>query len=634
MVRAGDGIGPYTLISKLGSGAHGVVWLAERRTTITTTEVAVKIPLNDDFDIEVIKQEADLWVKASGHPNILPIIEANIYQDQVVIVSEYAPGGSLSSWLKQNEYIPLEIAIEMTCGILSGLEHLHSKKIIHRDLKPDNILLQGETPRLADFGISRILRSNTQSSLVVGTPAYMSPETFFGKHTLQTDLWAAAVILYRLVSGQMPFPQTNLPILMRAIIEQPPSALPESIPVAIREVIMKALEKNPSHRYQSASEMRKVLKQAYKSVRSSRANQKIDIPVFQESVNAQEALLNATPVVDGKTFVDKTKSLYPYLVNNLAVADILSISSDVEIDSENIVSDFAIHNTNTSNNVRITNQELLPLITLQDKTFQEDLLKYALNSEQNSLNRENIVTYPIAKTKLLQPFSHEIVFLESVSKINVTIKNFIQNFYTNFSKIKFDFFTSLLSSLSLSIIVVKKWLRYMPKQMYVMGIMLCFVSTILINRETVYNFYKEVSDNYSINILSKTQHISSVKASLSASDQKNQSANNDTPVLIGYALSEVNETIERIEKEIPPSDPVKVTYLVRFRSFRQGLKTYYTGDLDNLQARQYAESALSQAKSLHKQLNSKKTCSIKRKKISQTVASFKKKELVNPYTSK
>src|SRR5689334_11278790 len=100
MLRAGDKIGPYTLIKKLGGGAFGMVWLVENRTAITTTQMAIKLPLSDDFDIELVKREANLWVKASGHPNILPIIEANIYDGQVVIVSEYAPDGSLADWLK------------------------------------------------------------------------------------------------------------------------------------------------------------------------------------------------------------------------------------------------------------------------------------------------------------------------------------------------------------------------------------------------------------------------------------------------------------------------------------------------------------------------------------------------------
>ena len=75
MLRSGDQIGPYTLINKLGRGAFGTVWLSERRTTITTTTAALKIPLDDDIDLETIRQEASLWVRASGHPNILPIME-------------------------------------------------------------------------------------------------------------------------------------------------------------------------------------------------------------------------------------------------------------------------------------------------------------------------------------------------------------------------------------------------------------------------------------------------------------------------------------------------------------------------------------------------------------------------------
>ena len=102
MAQPEDKIGPYTLVSKLGRGAFGVVWLAEKRTSITTTRFALKLPKDEEIDVEAVKQEAALWVHASGHPNVLPIIEADIYEDRIVIVSEYAPDGSLSAWLKQH----------------------------------------------------------------------------------------------------------------------------------------------------------------------------------------------------------------------------------------------------------------------------------------------------------------------------------------------------------------------------------------------------------------------------------------------------------------------------------------------------------------------------------------------------
>ncbi|HYM01246.1 MAG TPA: protein kinase, partial [Blastocatellia bacterium] len=152
-LEKGERIGPYyTLLEYVGKGSFGVVWLAERRTSVLSTQVALKIPtacIANEEEREKIKdsitQEAQLWARASGHSNVLPIIEADIIDGQVVIASEYAPDGSLNDWLRRNGGAApsIESAVRLTNGILSGLEHLHSKGIIHRDLKPDNILLQG-----------------------------------------------------------------------------------------------------------------------------------------------------------------------------------------------------------------------------------------------------------------------------------------------------------------------------------------------------------------------------------------------------------------------------------------------------------------------------------------------------------
>jgi len=142
-------IGPYLLIRKIGKGGFGEVWLAEKRSELVTRQVAVKLPLDDQVDLESIKHEASLWEKASGHPNVLPIIDADIYDGQVVIVSEYADGGSLHGWLARygGKAPSINAAVDLMLGILSGIAHLHQHKITHRDLKPNNILMHRGIPR-------------------------------------------------------------------------------------------------------------------------------------------------------------------------------------------------------------------------------------------------------------------------------------------------------------------------------------------------------------------------------------------------------------------------------------------------------------------------------------------------------
>ena len=250
-------IGPYTLHKKLGRGAFGVVWLASKRTALSEHQVALKLPTADEIDIEAIRQEAIVWEAAKGHPNIVAIIEADIYDGQVVIASEYVPDGSLGDWLhKHGGGAPnLEAAVSMTLGILAGLEHLHGRRIIHRDLKPANILLQANTPRLADFGLARCLKSTNSSSTVSGTFAFMSPEAFDGKRMEQSDLWAAGVMLYQMLARSLPFPQSDSPALLAAILTREPEPLPAEAPPALRAVVERALRKDPLERYPTAAAM-------------------------------------------------------------------------------------------------------------------------------------------------------------------------------------------------------------------------------------------------------------------------------------------------------------------------------------------------------------------------------------------
>src|SRR5476651_315778 len=135
MIQAGDNIGPYTLVRRLGRGAFGEVWLAERRSSLLTTQVALKLPIDATTDLDAIRNEAHVWLKASGHTNIVPVMDAEVYDGQVVIASEYIAGGSLTDWLTRHggKAPSVEAAVVMIRGILAGLEHLHHNGLVHRD---------------------------------------------------------------------------------------------------------------------------------------------------------------------------------------------------------------------------------------------------------------------------------------------------------------------------------------------------------------------------------------------------------------------------------------------------------------------------------------------------------------------
>lgn len=252
-------IGHYTLIKQLGIGGFGEVWLARNQNDPASPHVAIKLPKSEDVDWQAIVQEIGLWVLCGKHPNVLPFIEARNYNGQIAIISEYAPDGSLRDLLEKQGALSIKQVVEMVIGVLDGLVHLHSSRIIHRDLKPENILLRGNAPRLADFGISRVITANEYSNTISGTASYMAPESFNGKRTVQTDVWAVGVILYELLEGRLPFPQRMRQELHEAISTRQPEPFSQAIPSKLQEVTLKALAKQPEARYQTSTEVRQAL---------------------------------------------------------------------------------------------------------------------------------------------------------------------------------------------------------------------------------------------------------------------------------------------------------------------------------------------------------------------------------------
>jgi len=322
MFQKDQQIGVYTLVKRIGRGGFGEVWLAERRGRFATTLVALKLPIEDQVDPAAIEQEAKLWVQASGHPNVLPLIEANDYDGQIVIVSEYAPDGSLQELLKNGGPLPIEDALNLAIGILNGLDFLHSQGIIHRDLKPANILLQGRTPRLADFGISRAMTQTSETQNIAGTPQYMAPEALDGKRNTKTDIWSAGVVLYQMLSGSLPFPQNTFGELCNAVFNREPQPLPASIPSKLHDVIRKALSKDVAGRYQTAREMREDLNVCLWSLKN------FERPPVYEPPEDEETVVRPGPVIEPgiKKDVSKANWLY-FVVPGVLIAVVVGVAA-------------------------------------------------------------------------------------------------------------------------------------------------------------------------------------------------------------------------------------------------------------------------------------------------------------------
>jgi formylglycine-generating enzyme required for sulfatase activity len=170
----------------------------------------------------------------------------------------------LEKWLKDNggKASSQEEAVKITLQVLTGLENLHEKGFVHRDLKPDNILIMNGKYCLADFGISREIKTHSKATGTAGTMEYMPPEAFTKTPSVmpQTDIWAVGVILQKLLTGELPYPQEDYPSLISAILMYEPEPMPEIVPEGLREIVKKALQKDRENRFQTAREMREALK--------------------------------------------------------------------------------------------------------------------------------------------------------------------------------------------------------------------------------------------------------------------------------------------------------------------------------------------------------------------------------------
>ncbi len=261
----------YELLDDLGSGGMAHVWRARDRRL--NREVAVKVLsehlASDQSFRDRFAREA-MHVASLKHPNIVTVHDYGTERDDTYyIVMELVEGESLQDRLTATSpYMDIELAVRLSAETLAGLAHAHERGIVHRDIKPANILLTREvTAKLADFGIARAA-ADTGSSLTtaggfIGTPSYASPEQLSGlPSTAITDQYSLGCVLYQCLTGRPPF-EAEIPAGVMAQhlqkAPQPPRHHRPEIPGALEGVVLRALEKEPEHRFDSATHMREAL---------------------------------------------------------------------------------------------------------------------------------------------------------------------------------------------------------------------------------------------------------------------------------------------------------------------------------------------------------------------------------------
>jgi predicted Ser/Thr protein kinase len=266
-----SGIPGYEVVRELGRGGMGVVYLA--RQTGLDRLVALKMLLAGQHAAPAERARFQAEVKAIArlqHPNIVQVFEVGEHEGRAFYSMEYLDGGNLEDRIGSRPQ-PARQAAELVEVLARAIHAAHQKGIIHRDLKPANILLASRecdppiadlVPRISDFGLAKLLDVSSGPTLtehILGTPGYMAPEQASGRSKQVgpgTDVYALGAILYRVLTGRLPFQGESHVAVLRQVFEEdpiPPRRLQWTVPADLETICLKCLHKQPAHRYASAA---------------------------------------------------------------------------------------------------------------------------------------------------------------------------------------------------------------------------------------------------------------------------------------------------------------------------------------------------------------------------------------------
>lgn len=282
-------VGKYRVDGIIGRGAIGVVYKGFdphicRAVAIKSIRSEV---LEGVEDQATLLQRFAAEARSAGrcqHPNIVTVFDYVEKNGTPFIIMEFVEAGTLEKVTRSRALLPLPQVGEVMAQLLAALGHAHEKGVTHRDVKPANILCPAATSiKVTDFGVARFQNlglTRDAGGGAIGTPNYMSPEQFLGRDVDgRADLFAAAIIMYQLLTGAKPFPADDIPSLMHKLLNETPapvSQLRPELPSALDEMMDRALQRNPTDRYQTAEEFIDALQSSLQTSLPSQV-QRIDL---------------------------------------------------------------------------------------------------------------------------------------------------------------------------------------------------------------------------------------------------------------------------------------------------------------------------------------------------------------------
>jgi serine/threonine protein kinase len=288
MFFRGQIIGKYKILSTIGSGGFGTVYLAE--DTWIDKKVALKGPHKQGVDFGELLREPRL-LASLNHPNIVGILTAERQENVFFIVMEFVPGETLESIIAREGALELSRALDYTAQICNAVDHAHRQGVLHRDLRPSNVLVSDSgLVKVADFGTSRFLEIAAHGTTVIGSPPYMAPEQFHGKAVFASDVYSLGVTMYQMMTGELPYDSptpADLDRLMHGDLVTAPRVRNPKVPRAINDIILRAMAPEVHARYQRASELLDDLLAA-RSVTPRRATRPVPTPGDIVSDDVQE----------------------------------------------------------------------------------------------------------------------------------------------------------------------------------------------------------------------------------------------------------------------------------------------------------------------------------------------------------